>query len=194
MTLHSRRAGGPTSQAGKAISRLNATKHGALSEVIPEHEVPAYTHHLDRVRDHFQPIGYLEEVLTERVANLLWRIGRVARYEQAVIKRHVESALHRDGITSLQDLINDLGELARSADPHAEEYLNDARAYVQQLVAAASLPADVVDKVPRYEAHLDRALQRTIAQLNELRTHRGEFVSQSRTGQETTPGDGREHA
>ena len=171
--------GGPATQAGKAISRLNATKHGALSEVIPEHEVPAYTQHLDQIRDHFDPVGYLEEVLTERVANLLWRIGRVARYEQAVIKRQVDGALARDGISSLQDLIEDLSALSRSSQPDADELLADTRAYVQQLVALASLPADLVDKVPRYEAHLDRALQRTLNQLQDLQAMSRQFVPQS---------------
>ena len=171
--------GGPATQAGKAISRLNATKHGALSEVIPEHEVPAYTQHLDQIRDHFDPVGYLEEVLTERVANLLWRIGRVARYEQAVIKRQVDGALARDGIASLQDLIEDLSALSGSSQPDADELLADTRAYVQQLVALASLPADVVDKVPRYEAHLDRSLQRTLTQIRDLQAMRRQFVPQS---------------
>ena len=185
--------GGPATQAGKAISRLNATKHGALSEVIPEHEVPAYTQHLDLIREHYQPLGYMEDMFTERAANLLWRIGRVARFEQAVIKRNVESALHRDGVTSLQDLIDDLNALRLSTQPDAEELLADSRAYVQQLVALASLPADLVDKVPRYEAHLDRSLQRTLTQLRDLQAMRRQFVPQSLAGRGPTPGDGREN-
>ena len=179
--MATRQRGGPATQAGKAISRLNATRHGALSEVIPDHEVPAYTQHLDLIREHFDPVGYLEDVLTERVANLLWRIGRVARYEQAVIKRQVEAALHRDGVASLQDLMEDLSALSGSGQPDTVELLADARAYVQQLVALASLPADLVNKVPRYEAHLDRALQRTINQLRDLQTARQQFVPQSRS-------------
>ena len=171
--------GGPATEAGKAISRLNATKHGALSEVIPVHEVEVYGQHLERVIEYFLPEGYPEEVLTERVANLLWRIGRVARYEQAVITRQVDAALARDGIASLQDLIEDLGALARSADPNAEALLGDARSYVEQTVALASLPSDLVNKVPRYEAHLDRALQRTLTQLGDLQAMRRQFVPQS---------------
>ena len=120
-------------------------------------------------------------MLTERVANLLWRIGRVARYEQAVIKRNVEAALQKDGVESLQDLIEDLSALSGARQPDADALLADARAYVQQLVALASLPADLVNKVPRYEAHLDRALQRTINQLRDLQAARQQFVPQSRS-------------
>lgn len=142
--------------------------------------MPAYTQHLDLILDHFQPTGYLEEVLTERVANLLWRIGRVARYEQAVIKRHVDSALRRDGV-ELQDVLDDISALSASSQPDAQELLADTRDWIQQLVALSSLPADLVDKVPRYEAHLDRALQRTLNQLRDLQAARRQFVPQSRS-------------
>ena len=164
--------GGPVTVAGKAISRLNATKHGALSEVIPDHEVASYTQHLELIHQHYQPVGYLEELLSERVANLLWRLGRVARYEQATVTRHVENAFRRDGNFSLDDVIKDLEKLAQSAGPSADEAVHEMRVYLQQTVALASLPADLVEKVPRYEAHLDRALKRAMDQLAELQNAR----------------------
>lgn len=187
------RRGGPATATGKAISRLNATKHGALSEVIPEHEIAAYTEHVDQVRDHFRPATYLEEVLTERVANILWRMARIARFEQAIIKRNVDYALRRDGLTSVDDLFLGLDDLAAQSEPDAEDLIQDAKAYLQQTVALASLPADLVEKVPRYEAHLDRSLQRAVAQLRDLQASGRQFVSQNQLGQEPSPGDGREH-
>ena len=189
-----KRGGGPKSEAGKAISRHNATKHGALSQVIPEHEIVAYTHHVKLVRAHYKPGNYLEEILTERIANILWRMARVARYEQAVIKHHVDSTLRRDGVTSVQELLADLDDLVAASSPYAEDAIRDAQAYLQQTVALASLPADLVDKVPRYEAHLDRSLQRTTAQLRDLQATARQFVPQSAPGREDEPGDGREHA
>jgi hypothetical protein len=185
--------GGPATSAGKAISRLNATKHGALSEVIPQHEVAAYTQHVDLIRRHFQPGSYLEEILTERIANILWRMARVARYEQAVIKRNVDHALRRDGVTSIDELIEDLNDLAARSDGLAEDLIEDTKVYLQQTVALAALPADLVDKVPRYEAHLDRSLQRAVSQLRDLQAAAQQFVPQSSPGQEEEPGDGREH-
>jgi hypothetical protein len=38
--------------------------------------------HLTATMDDLGPSGYLEVALAERVALLLWRLGRVARYEQ----------------------------------------------------------------------------------------------------------------
>ena len=185
--------GGPATTAGKAISRHNATRHGALSEVIPVHEVAAYTRHVDLIRDHYRPRSYLEEVLTERVANILWRMARVARYEQAVIKRNVDHALRRDGITSVDELIADLDELAARSDPYAEDLIQDTKAYLQQTVALAALPADLADKVPRYEAHLDRSLQRSLSQLKEMRNMEDEFVSQFTPSKHAGHGRGKGH-
>lgn len=151
---------------------MNATKHGLLSEVIPGHEVNAYTRHVELIRDHYQPRGYLEEILTERVANLLWRLARIARFEQAAIKRNVNHSLRRESGTSLPELVAELEELASSSEPEAEELIRYASTYLNEAVALASLPADVVDKVPRYEAHLDRSLKRAIEQLRGLITDR----------------------
>jgi hypothetical protein len=163
-----RRRGGPVTATGKAITRSNATKHGLLSEVIPGHEVDAYTRHVELIRAHFQPRGYLEEILTERIANTLWRLARVARYEQATIKRSVDRHLRRESGTSLPDLVAELNELAESSEPEAEELIRFASAYLNEAVAIASLPADLIEKVPRYEAHLDRTLKRAVEQLREL--------------------------
>ena len=70
------------------------------------------------------------------------------------------------------DLVAELNELAESSEPEAEELIRYASTYLNEAVAIASLPADVVDKVPRYEAHLDRSLKRAIEQLRDLITNR----------------------
>jgi hypothetical protein len=147
---------------------MNANKHGLLSEVIPGHEVDAYTRHLELIRAHYEPCGYLEEVLTERIANILWRLARVARYEQAVIKRNVDHHLRRDSGASLPELLTELDQLAESREPDAAELIQYATTYLNEAVALSSLPADLVDKVPRYEAHLDRSLRRAMEQLQDL--------------------------
>lgn len=177
-------SGGPRTSKGKAISRLNAKKHGALSEVIPEFEVEAYSSHLDLVRCHYRPVGYLEEVLTDRIANVLWRIGRIARFEQAVIKAHVDKALNRDGLGGLKEASEAVLEALESRGDHfAQEWAEEMTRHLQATVALASVPVELVEKVPRYEAHLDRALHRSMNQLHELQRARAEFVSQIPKGE-----------
>lgn len=173
LTPKKQRMGGPVSPQGKAISRLNATKHGLLSNVAPEHEVPAYSEHLSLVRDHYAPQGYLEELLTERVASLLWRIGRVARYESALVQQRVGAAMDRDGWGELRQAVTELWTLLQdNQDPEMTTWAEDAVQALQTAVGAASLPSEVVDKVPRYEAHLDRTLRRTLDELEQLQQTR----------------------
>lgn len=84
---NARKSTGPKTQAGKTIARLNAVKHGGLSPlpVLPEVETPdAWQDHLGGTIASLQPIGHLETVLAERVALILWRMNRVARFEREI--------------------------------------------------------------------------------------------------------------
>jgi len=79
---------GPKTEEGKAIVRLNAVQHGVLSTtpVIPdlEREEDWDAHRAGMVAS-LAPQGYLEATLAERIALLLWRLQRVARYESDAI-------------------------------------------------------------------------------------------------------------
>ena len=79
---------GPKTKAGKELVRLNAVTHGVLSStpVIPglEREEDWQAHRFGLLAS-LAPEGYLESTLAERVALLLWRIQRVARYEREII-------------------------------------------------------------------------------------------------------------
>src|SRR5687767_2194888 len=85
---NAQRSTGPRTGPGKAIARLNAVTHGGLATtpVVPHIEQPAaWERHLDATLASLNPVGHLETVLAGRVALLLWRLGRVARYEREVI-------------------------------------------------------------------------------------------------------------
>ena len=86
--------GGPKTEEGRAIARLNAIKHGfaAKSPVIPgvEDEDEWIRHHAGIVAS-LNPEGYLEEFLTRRLANILWDLDRLTAFEVAAIMRHIES-------------------------------------------------------------------------------------------------------
>lgn len=165
--------GGPSTSEGKAISRLNATKHGLLSAVVPEHEAPAYAEHVALVQAHFKPVGYLEGLLTERVASILWRLGRVARFESAAVQQRVDGAMAQGGWGELRETLTELWEaLQDDSSQGLAAMAQDAVQAIQTVVGSASLPNEVVEKVPRYEAHLDRTLRRTLDELNQLQQAR----------------------
>ena len=80
------KGGGPKTEKGRAIARLNALKHGfaAKSPVIPdiEDEDEWRRHHAGIVAS-LKPEGYLEEVLTRRIATALWELDRLTSYQVA---------------------------------------------------------------------------------------------------------------
>jgi hypothetical protein len=78
---------GPRSAVGKAKVAQNAIKHGAYSmlPIIPGVErCEDWEAHQAGIMQSLAPVGALETRLAERVALLLWRLDRVARYETAV--------------------------------------------------------------------------------------------------------------
>ena len=81
---------GPRTQAGKAIASRNNARHGLYSSapVIPRLEsAAAWEAHRAATCSSLNPANPVEEALVERIALLLWRLGRVNRYEQNVTAR-----------------------------------------------------------------------------------------------------------
>src|SRR5436190_857486 len=86
--------GGPVTEAGKAVARFNGVVHGlrAVIPVLPTESQDEWEQHRACVADELAPIGAVEMELAERVALLLWRLRRVARYEVAVAGASQEDA------------------------------------------------------------------------------------------------------
>ena len=85
---NAKKSTGPKTPEGKATVRFNALKHGLLSnfKVIPGiEEQEDWNTHLDRTISDFQPQGYMEKILTERIALLTWKLNRIVRYEEKVV-------------------------------------------------------------------------------------------------------------
>ncbi len=92
---NARKSTGPRTEDGKAIAARNATRHGLLSrlEVLPGLErAEDWQGHYNAVLDDLRPEGYLEEVLAERIAFGVWRLGRAARYEREVAAVPLENS------------------------------------------------------------------------------------------------------
>jgi hypothetical protein len=75
---------GPTTPEGKAAVRLNATKHGLLSQeaLLPGEDEAAFAVLGERLRAELQPVGELERLLVERIAAarpIRWHLEREAR-------------------------------------------------------------------------------------------------------------------
>lgn len=85
---------GPRTEEGKVTASKNATKHGifAAVEVLPHLErEEEWEAHRARVIQDLRPVGYMEQVLADRVTILLWRMGRVVRFEREVSAAELEN-------------------------------------------------------------------------------------------------------
>ena len=90
---------GPKTAARKARIALNAITHGISSTrpVVPRESSSAWEAYRTAIVDALAPIGPVETTLAERVASAVWRLRRVAAYEEAVIaeREHLETASAR---------------------------------------------------------------------------------------------------
>lgn len=79
--------GGPVTTGGKAVARLNGVVHGlrALLPVIATERQAEWEQYHAGIVDALAPVGAVEMEFAERVAVLLWRLRRVARYETDTI-------------------------------------------------------------------------------------------------------------
>jgi hypothetical protein len=138
------RKGRPKTTQGKAIVAYNAIRHGvcAAAPVIPGVERPRdWETHRAGIRASLQPVGSLETEFAERVALLLWRLRRIARFETAAIL---------GGDARRQEFEGDLAAIptygyhirARVTPEEAQTTVEQLRGCVQALEALATLPAD----------------------------------------------------
>jgi hypothetical protein len=86
---------GPKSPIGKGVSSRNSVKHGLLAEppILSGLESrKAWERHRNGVLESMAPVGYLEELLTIRLAVVSWKMWRVPRYEAEVAGAAVAAA------------------------------------------------------------------------------------------------------
>jgi hypothetical protein len=93
---------GPKTPAGRAVSKMNALKHGLLSKEVLVRGKHARENEREfdalqaRFREHLNPIGPLEEMLVDRIVTAHWRSRRALKAESGEIALNVdEGQWHR---------------------------------------------------------------------------------------------------
>ena len=175
-------AGGPRSRKGKDAVRLNPLKHGVLAQtpVIPLVE---RWEDWERLRAgmmaYWEPDGMMEEVLSERLAVLAWRMARAVRFESESIGSY------------LGDVPRDWREAREAAGlPVPREVTPQVVAEMNRMLTARLLPDDgSLEKVMRYEARLHRFFLQTMHQLMVLQGLRRGPGSQNGFPDLQIPGD-----
>jgi hypothetical protein len=99
---------GPRTEAGKAISSMNAVKTALTGRTVllPSDDVTAYQTHLVVYENEFQPIGLRERELVQSIADTQWRLQRIPGLEMAIYAK---------GRDEFADQFNDLAPEVRNA-------------------------------------------------------------------------------
>ena len=77
---------GPKTPEGKAAVRLNALKHGLLSQAVllPGEDEEALSELGKNLKVELQPVGELESLLVDRIIASYWRLRRLGRVEAGI--------------------------------------------------------------------------------------------------------------
>lgn len=118
---------GPKTVEGKAVAKLNAIRHGILSEATVitkgdgQERKEAYLTFYNGLRDYFLPQGAMEDALVEQIVVTLWRKRRVLRYELGCLRKQL------DDCRTVEDSDDEEGEFSSHIPKTARQRLASAR-------------------------------------------------------------------
>ena len=178
---------GPRSPEGKAAVRLNALKHGLLSEevLLPGEDDAALRELTESLRAQLQPVGELETLLVDRITSLLWRLRRVEAgifawelYGELAERAEREARAQEPTMASMM-IAAHTSVTDRRKPGEALERAEQMR--VKQDAETATLGrtfvrdaenANAFSKLSRYEIALERGLYRPLHELQRLQPAR----------------------
>ncbi len=141
---------GPKTPEGKDVVRLNAVKHGLLSEeiLLPNENKAAFEELSERLREELQPVGEVESLLVDRIIAARWRLNRLGRVEA--------------GIFAYQRPSGHFSQFTASTETTALglSFIKDANG------------ANAISKLSRYETTIERSLYRALHELQLLQAAR----------------------
>lgn len=182
---NARKSTGPKTPQGKAVSKLNAMKHGILGQDFVNHAPgspeSAGSFNLllkELIREH-QPVGVTERLLVERIAICMWRLRRAYRAE----KQALQDAANEAKSNPIQPKIRYIRVVSScehcrnsDSDDDSPNLLTSTPPYSQTSTLPdppPNLPAGrQLDKILKYETTIERQLYRAIHQLQLLQLHR----------------------
>jgi hypothetical protein len=154
---------GPRTPTGKGIVARNALTHGFFSKWLLVHhpdgqETQAeYDELRAAIWEHYEPVGFLEELLAEKILVCCWRLRRLIRSESG----HISKALAEHD--------HDRESRATAEQPALAASTNREDSMTDHLFLPANEDAD---KLLRYEAMIYKQLNHAIAELERLQARR----------------------
>ena len=185
---------GPKTLEGKAAVRLNAVKHGLLSEhvLLPDEDEDALRELSERLLAELQPEGELENLLVDRITAATWRLRRLGRVEAGIfafelygeLAERAQQEAQTYERSSLEDFMeNQYGPSERITDERKHQ---EALAEAQEMKAKRNAEtatlgrtfirdankANAFSKLSRYETAIERGLYKALHELQRLQAAR----------------------
>jgi hypothetical protein len=169
------RSTGPKTPEGRSRSSLNALHHGLTArQLVISGEDPGHYEELrGALHEEFWPRSPTEEILVDQLAQSLWRVRRIPQLEAALFE-----FMRADEIDAFSSIIDDaIAETFSGPRRVAEEKGTSERARsLGKAVATMLQRGDMLGKLARYDAHLLRQVQQTLAELRRLMAERAEEI------------------
>ena len=190
---NARKSTGPKTPEGKAAVRLNALKHGLLSQeiLLPGEDQEALRELSERLRAELQPVGELENLLVDRIIASYWRLRRLERVEAGIFawelygelaerarqeasnheKTGLDQVMENTGLPTV--ILNQrkhkdaLSEAKEMEAVRAGETATLGRTFIRD-----ANEANAFSKLSRYEAAIERSLYRALHELQRLQAAR----------------------
>jgi len=145
---------GPRTPAGKAKVAQNAVTHGLLARqvVVVGEEEDEFDLYRDQFRADLAPVGMVESVLVERIAELAWRLRRAERF-------HTEAF----DVMYAQNRVDP--QIKRKWPPQAPEA---ADPLIGVTVVKDFSETKVLERLLVYERRIENSLYRTMAELRKV--------------------------
>ena len=181
---------GPKTPEGKDAVRLNALKHGLLSQelLLPGEDEAALMGLTERLMADLQPEGALEILLVEDIIVAYWRLRRFRRVEADMFARQLYEDMREQAQSEAESYKGgDLTDLIESVTTIKDEQKHkEALSRAQEMQAKLDAEttalgrafmrdaneANAFSKLSRYEVALARSLQRALHELQRLQATR----------------------
>ena len=178
---------GPKTPKGKDAVRLNALKHGLLSQevLLPGEDEGTLEGLSERLRAELQPVEELESLLVERIIAIIWRLRRLGRVEAGIFAWELYGELTeraQEEARSYKSYIDDELMISMHTKITDEQKHHEALSKAQEMktkqgAATATLgrtfirdanEANAFSKLSRYETTLERSLYKALHELQRL--------------------------
>ncbi|HEY3378740.1 MAG TPA: hypothetical protein VGL77_14730 [Armatimonadota bacterium] len=177
---NSTRSTGAKTAEGKAAVSSNALKHGLQSRAVrlfweSEDEFNAFA---DAMKQQWQPMGMLEELLVDNLITTQWRLHRLAQMELGILYRSLSAVAKQEALRPEQHAVPlSVAPQVTTEDLVAQPEMQLGDALRHDLSSGA-----VLTNIDRYRRSLDRAFEKNLDRLTRVQQERWAAAAQDDAG------------